>query len=108
MTIDLAPPAPRLIHCQNSRFEIAKMASTSSRIQPLPAEVVAQVKSSVAITSLNDVVLGLLGNSLDAGALKVEINVNFGRGECAVEDDGAGIPPSEFREDGGLGKLYCQ
>jgi DNA mismatch repair protein MLH3 len=84
------------------------MAAESSTIHPLPAEVVAQIKSSVAITSLSDVVLGLLGNSLDAGALRVEISVDFGRGGCTVEDDGAGIPPTEFREDGGLGRLHCQ
>jgi DNA mismatch repair protein MLH3 len=83
------------------------MASTGSAILPLPAEVVAQIKSSATITSLNGVILGLLNNSLDAGAVKVEIDVNFRRGDCTVEDDGSGIPPAEFREDGGLGKVYC-
>ncbi|KAH0533878.1 hypothetical protein FGG08_007502 [Glutinoglossum americanum] len=78
----------------------------TSAILPLPAEVIAQIKSSAAITSLNGVVLGLLGNSLDAGAVRVEIEVDFRRGGCTVEDDGVGIPPAEFQEDSGLGKMY--
>jgi DNA mismatch repair protein MLH3 len=79
----------------------------SPAILPLPAEVVAQIKSSAAITSLNGVILGLLSNSLDAGAVRVDIGVDFRRGGCTIEDDGAGISPAEFREDGGLGKMHC-
>ncbi|KAI9778786.1 MAG: DNA mismatch repair protein [Geoglossum umbratile] len=82
------------------------MTSAASTILPLPAEVVAQIKSSATITSLSGVILGLLSNSLDARAAKVEIGVDFRRGGCTVEDDGAGIQPDEFREDGGLGKMY--
>ncbi|KAJ4365073.1 DNA mismatch repair protein [Neocucurbitaria cava] len=76
-------------------------------ILPLPAEVVAQLKSSTAIVSLTGVVLGLLSNSLDAGATKIEATVDFARGGCTVEDDGLGISPVEFREEGALGKPYC-
>jgi DNA mismatch repair protein MLH3 len=83
------------------------MASASRAILPLPAEIIAQIKSSATITSLNGVVLSLLSNSLDAGAVKVEIDVDPRRGGCTVEDNGAGISPVEFREDGGLGKMYC-
>jgi DNA mismatch repair protein MLH3 len=76
-------------------------------ILPLPEEVVAQIKSSTAIVSLTGVVLELLRNSLDAKATKIEAKVDFARGGCTVEDDGLGISPLEFREEGGLGKLYC-
>ena len=76
-------------------------------ILPLPKDVVAQIKSSTAIVSLSGVVFELLTNSLDAGATKIEATVDFARGGCSVEDDGLGIAPSEFGEDGGLGKLYC-
>jgi DNA mismatch repair protein MLH3 len=76
-------------------------------IQPLPADVVAQIKSSTAITSLNGAVCGLLQNSLDAGAARINIAVDYSRGNCSVEDDGLGIAPDSFREDGGLGKLHC-
>lgn len=76
-------------------------------IRPLPDEVVAQIKSSTAIVSLIGVVLELLKNSLDAKAAKIDVTVDFARGGCTVEDDGLGIPPAEFSEDGGLGKLYC-
>jgi DNA mismatch repair protein MLH3 len=84
------------------------MAAVRERsILPLPEHVVAQIKSSTAIVSLTGVVLGLLENSLDAGATKIEATVDFARGGCSVEDDGLGIAPFEFQEEGGLGKLYC-
>ncbi|KAL1612495.1 DNA mismatch repair protein [Paraconiothyrium brasiliense] len=83
------------------------MAARQSAILPLPEEVVAQIKSSTAIVSLSGVVLELLRNALDAKASKVEVTVDFVRGGCLVEDNGLGIAPSEFREEGGLGKLYC-
>ena len=82
------------------------MQTTTSPILPLPPEVAAQIKSSITITSLSIVVLGLLANSLDADARRVDINVDLRRGAASVEDDGIGIPPKEFGEDGGLGKSY--
>jgi len=75
-------------------------------IRRLPDDVVAQIKSSTVITSLNDVVEGLLRNSLDAHATQVNISVDYGRGSCCVEDDGRGIAPAEFLRDGGLGKRH--
>lgn len=75
-------------------------------IRPLPPDVVAQIKSSTIIASLNTVVIELLKNSLDADSNKIDISVEYSRGNCTVEDDGLGIPPPEFKENGGLGKLY--
>ncbi|KAI8687664.1 MutL-C domain-containing protein [Fusarium keratoplasticum] len=75
-------------------------------IRQLPQDVVDKIKSSVNITSLNGVACGLLANSLDAGAFKVNISIDYGRGNCTVEDDGSGIPPDEFKDAGGLGKLH--
>ncbi|TVY45541.1 DNA mismatch repair protein [Lachnellula subtilissima] len=75
-------------------------------IQPLPPDVIAQIKSSIAITSLNGVLCELVKNSLDASSTRIDISVNYARGSCVVEDDGLGILPNEFREGGGLGKLY--
>ncbi|USP76671.1 hypothetical protein yc1106_03945 [Curvularia clavata] len=84
------------------------MATPSGRsILPLPDDVVAQITSSTAIVSLTAVVLELLKNSLDAKATRVDAAVDFTRGACVVEDNGLGISPREFAEDGGLGKLYC-
>ena len=77
-----------------------------AEIGSLPDHVAAQIKSSVTITSLNEVVLGLVKNSLDAASTRIDIEVDFGRGSCLVEDDGGGIAPSDFTEAGGLGKLY--
>lgn len=76
-------------------------------ILPLPEHVIAQIKSATAIVSLTGVVLELLKNALDAKATRIEAAVDFARGGCSVEDDGLGISPLEFREEGGLGKLYC-
>jgi DNA mismatch repair protein MLH3 len=93
----------------NSTGAEHSIPSVSGRsILPLPEEVVAQIKSSTAILSLAAVVLGLLKNSLDAKATKIEATVDFARGGCTVEDDGLGISPPEFREEGGLGKRYCR
>ncbi|KAJ4307246.1 DNA mismatch repair protein [Collariella sp. IMI 366227] len=77
-------------------------------IQPLPRDVVAQIKSSAIITSLNGVVFSLLQNSLDAGASKINISVDYSRGNCSVEDNGHGIAPAAFQEHGALGKLHCE
>ena len=75
-------------------------------IQRLPQDVIAQLKSSTAIVSLSDAVLGLLKNSLDARATKIPISVDFTRGSCTVDDNGTGIAPFDFAEPGGLGKPY--
>ncbi|KAI9642667.1 DNA mismatch repair protein [Ciborinia camelliae] len=75
-------------------------------IQLLPSAVIAQIKSSSTITSLNGVIFELVKNSLDASCSKIDIVVDYSRGSCTVEDNGLGILPSEFGEDGGLGKLY--
>ena len=82
------------------------MLDGTARIVPLPTDVAAQIKSSTVISSLDQVVLGLLENSLDAGARKIDISVDRLRGACTVEDDGHGIAPAEFSDDGGLGKPY--
>ncbi|KAF5970848.1 DNA mismatch repair MLH3 [Fusarium coicis] len=75
-------------------------------IRQLPQDVVDKIKSSVNITSLNGVVCGLVTNSLDAGASKINISIDYSRGNCTVEDNGSGIPPEEFKDGGGLGKLH--
>ncbi|KAL1957163.1 hypothetical protein VTO42DRAFT_6306 [Malbranchea cinnamomea] len=77
-----------------------------SSMRPLPSDVVAQIKSSTIITHLNGVILELVKNSLDARAQTVTIRVDFHKGGCVVEDDGYGIPPSEFQESGGIGRLH--
>lgn len=85
---------------------LVDMEDTTRSILPLPPEVAAQIKSSTSIPSLGSVVLGLVANSLDAGASKIDVDLDFSRGAATVEDDGLGIPPQEFRDTGGLGKLH--
>lgn len=87
----------------SSRSEASPAQRT---IVPLTPDVAARIKSSAAITSLNQAVVGLVENSLDALAEQIQIRVDFGRGTCSVEDDGDGIPPNEFLEDGGLGQIH--
>lgn len=82
------------------------MPSEDSRIEPLPPEVVAKIKSSTSIINLNRVVVELVKNALDANARTVSVTVDFHHGGCVVEDDGDGIPPAEFESDGGLGKAH--
>ena len=81
-------------------------STSSSRILSLPEDVATQISSSTAIPSLTSVIIGLLENSLDAGATEIEIRVDFRRASCDVEDDGVGIIPEEFAEEGGLGKRF--
>lgn len=82
------------------------MSSEDSRIERLPPQVVAKIKSSTSITDLNRVVVELVKNALDANAHTVSVTVDFHRGGCMVEDDGDGILPAEFESDGGLGKAH--
>ncbi|KAL2013916.1 hypothetical protein VTN00DRAFT_1441 [Thermoascus crustaceus] len=82
------------------------MTSQEAGIQPLPADVVAKIKSSISITHLNGVVVELVKNALDADARAIYITVDYRRGGCVVEDDGSGIPPAEFEQNGGLGKPH--
>ena len=82
------------------------MSGNSRRIEPLPPEVVAKLKSSTSITHLNGVIIELVKNALDADARTVSVTVDFQRGGCKVDDDGDGILPTEFEPSGGLGKAH--
>ncbi len=77
-------------------------------ILPLPDTVREQIKSSIQIITLNDVVEELLKNALDANAATVEIEVDFAKGFCSVKDDGVGIPALEFSHDGNLARPNCE
>lgn len=77
-------------------------------IRRLPDNVVDKIKSSSSIVSLNDAVCGLVKNALDARATKINILLDYTRGNCSVEDDGQGIAEEEFGINGGLAKLHCE
>lgn len=77
-------------------------------ILPLSPDVAAQIRSTSTIISLEDAVMGLLQNSLDAGASRITILVSFRRGGCTVEDNGSGILPFNFSESGRLGETHCK
>lgn len=84
------------------------MAATNSSIQPLPVEAQLQLKSSAALHSLNDAIIGLVQNSLDAQAQRIHIEIDYLKGNCCVDDDGVGIPAAEFEAEGGLGLMHCE
>ncbi|KAJ0165072.1 DNA mismatch repair protein Mlh3 [Colletotrichum tanaceti] len=75
-------------------------------IKPLPEDVIRRIRSSATVTSLNGVVCALVKNALDAHTTRLNITVDYSRGNCFIEDDGLGILPLEFREPGGLGKQH--
>lgn len=76
------------------------------RIRELPNGVAGKIKSSTTITHMRDVIGGLIQNALDAHARTIHVTVDLLRGGCVVEDDGDGIHPADFAEDGGLGKPH--
>jgi DNA mismatch repair protein MLH3 len=84
------------------------MAMQRHQILPLPQKVQSQIKSSIAITSLSDVVVELIKNALDAQARTAYIHIDYLRGGCCVEDDGNGIPAGELSEYGHFGSMYCR
>lgn len=73
-------------------------------IQRLPYDVIDKITSSSTIVSLNGAACGLVKNSLDAGARRVNIFLDYARGNCTVEDDGEGILAEEFGTDKSLAK----
>ena len=82
------------------------MSQHMGLIRPLPKEVAEQIKSSTTISSLYQVVCCLLENSLEAQANIIDVSIDFQLGSCILEDNGVGIPPSEFEVNGGLCKPY--
>ncbi|KAH8693168.1 hypothetical protein BGW36DRAFT_302929 [Talaromyces proteolyticus] len=82
------------------------MPYSDTPIRPLPPEVAARVRSSVQITNLNEVVLELVKNALDADARSIDVVVDFRRGGLVVEDDGHGILSAEFNDGSGLCKAH--
>lgn len=75
-------------------------------IRPLPEVAAAQVESSVLVRSLQDAVIGIVKNSLDSGAKRIDVEVDFEKGFCAVDDDGSGIASADFHAAGGLAKVH--
>lgn len=78
------------------------------RIGTLPSGVIAKLRSTVQITSLQDVVIELLKNALDAEASQIAITVDLERGFCTVEDDGCGFPGRFLRTARALNLPYCE
>ena len=88
------------------RHDVHDATPSTMSIKSLPQDDIDKIKSSVAITTLNGVIDGLLRNSLDASATTVYLNLDYAKGNCTLLDNGDGIPPQEFGDTGGLCKLH--
>ena len=67
-------------------------------MKPLPKETVSLITSGQIITSAYSVVKELVENSLDAGAMCIEIRLdNYGLDKVEVKDDGCGLSKDEIQ-----------
>lgn len=83
------------------------MTTTARNILPLEMETQTKLASSVRLLSLNQVIMGLLENALDARSRTIRITLNYSWGFCSVQDDGVGIDKQEFEVDRYLATPYC-
>lgn len=83
------------------------MPNTNKRIYSLDSISRTKIKSAVQITCLNQIILELVKNALDAHASNIKVTLNYSRGFCSVIDNGHGIAAQEFEEDGRLAQPYC-
>ncbi|KAK6497764.1 DNA mismatch repair protein [Arthrobotrys musiformis] len=67
------------------------------RIRRLSDNVIAQIRSTVSLTTLASVTQGLVMNSLDANATTVTLYVNVIKNSVTVEDNGDGIIPADLQ-----------
>lgn len=83
---------------------MAEVRIRTHSIKSLDPFCAVQIEASATIPDLNSVIEGLLCNSLDAGATRIDLVVDHSRAACSVEDNGEGIAVINFREGSRLGK----
>lgn len=83
------------------------MSLCNKRIHLLDHETQAKIRSSSQIANLNQIIVELVSNAIDAGASRIKVDLSYTHGFCSVLDNGVGIASQEFRSDGGLAQAYC-
>ncbi len=66
---------------------------------------VSQLRSTITITSLSDILTELLHNAIDADAEQVDCWINLETWGLRVSDDGRGIRKQDMKL---LGERYCE
>ena len=70
--------------------------SSTSRLHRLPSHTVSNIRSTQILTSIAQIVAEVVQNSLDAGALHIDIGVDCEEWSCWVIDDGSGMSKDEL------------
>ncbi|KAH9833711.1 uncharacterized protein C8Q71DRAFT_772167 [Rhodofomes roseus] len=75
---------------------LASPPEGSRQLQQLPPSTQSKIRSTQILTSLPQIISELVQNSLDAGALHIDVGVDCEDWACWVRDDGSGIGRDDF------------
>lgn len=99
----LCPPHVPFIEPCTPKLQTLTMVSRSRShdVQLLETTTVSQIRSTIHITSLSDVLSELIQNALDASASRIECSINLERWGVTVGDNGVGMDKKAVEVVGG-------